>query len=184
MATVFNAVSLPLNGSTVSLDNVTVSAKYPAKMAKNNKLYRNIEATDSSGSIKITLWGAAAQANINDGGVYSIQGPLKRGDYNGTPQLSGENGITFVPAGAASASPQSATVTGGGGEQKLGFLELADQMATFTLELEQSLLSKGIMKESVNKIIERAPEFAALWWFGAKGLNMEIGSPVEEENPY
>ena len=76
----------------------TISAKWPAKMAKNNKLYRNVEASDGTGSIKITLWGDAANLPFYDGMTASIRGSLKRGDYNGTPQLSGEQGLSLEPA--------------------------------------------------------------------------------------
>jgi hypothetical protein len=180
MSTVHSAINLPIGGTTVALGPVTVNTAYPAKLAKNNKPYRNIEVADGSGSVKITLWGAASDLPIEKGNTVTIKGPLKRGEYNGAPQLSGENGLALAGGGApasAPGAPQSA-------EDKLTHVQLADQMAEFVVELEQALINKGVQKEVVNKILERAPEAAALWWFGAKGLNMaSLPEAVEDYCP-
>lgn len=93
----------------MSLENVRVQAKYPAKQTATGKWSRNILANDSSGSIKVSLWGAAAMLQINDGDVVTIKGTLKRGEYPvGTPQLSGEQGIT-IEGGSAQPSLGEAT---------------------------------------------------------------------------
>lgn len=195
MSSVFQSINLPVGGSTMVLGPCTFSAKWPAKASKNNKLYRNVEASDGTGSIKITLWGDAANLPIHHGMLTSIKGSLKRGDYNGTPQLSGEQGLSLdgsiagqasLPSASAQGQPAMQQAQSSGGysrpaEEKITHVQLANQMAEFTVELEQALLNKGIQKEVVNKIVERAPEYAALWWFGAKELRMAVLASSQEQ---
>lgn len=120
MSSIFQAIQLPLGGTVMSLENCTVQAKYPAKMAKNNKPFRNIMLSDSSGSIAVSLWGPAAELGLYDGSVVTLRGTFKRAEYNGAPQLSGENGIS-IEGGAAQpslpvaggASPTQSAPSGG-----------------------------------------------------------------------
>jgi hypothetical protein len=116
MPTVFQAISTPVGGQVMSLENVKVQAKWPAKALANGKMMRNVTLSDSSGQIAVSLWGAAASLPIQDGQTITIQGPLKRGDYKGTPQLSGENGLAVVggdPSQVAQAAPASHSDTAG-----------------------------------------------------------------------
>lgn len=108
MPTVFQAISTPVGGQVMSLENVTAQAKWPAKATSTGKMMRNITLSDGSGQIAVSLWGAAASLPIQDGQTITLQGPLKRGDYKGTPQLSGENGLAVAggdPSQAAHAAP-------------------------------------------------------------------------------
>jgi hypothetical protein len=43
-------------------------------------------------------------------------------------------------------------------------------MALFTFEFQEALRVMEIPKETIEKMVVRAPEFAALWWFGEKQL--------------
>lgn len=116
MPTVFQAISTPVGGQVMSLENVKVQAKWPAKALANGKMMRNVTLSDSSGQIAVSLWGAAASLPIQDGQTITLQGSLKRGDYKGTPQLSGENGLAVVggdPSQTAQATPAAHGGTSG-----------------------------------------------------------------------
>jgi len=183
MSTVFQALSLPIGGSVVQLDNVTVAAKYPASNGKSGtgKRQRNIQVSDASGTIKVSLWGAAADLPIMDGSVITIRGNLKRGEYPaGTPQLSGEAGITIVapdesavasnPAAyaqtSAAASPQSAM--GHVSKVALNDIQLARRQAEFTMEYMAQLVDLGASKEFAERAAIHAPQHASQWFFGEK----------------
>jgi hypothetical protein len=182
MTNVFQATSLPLNGSTIALGPVTISAKYPPKATSRGTMMRNIKATDNSGSIDITLFGAAANLPWVDGSTVTIKGALKRGEYNGNPKLQGESGLTIENAdGSAQAqAPQS----GGGVSQpkqdRLNDKELAFRMAEFTVEYKNNLIQMGESEEFASSAAIYAPQFAAQWFQGEKYPTRS----TDEDTPY
>lgn len=186
MSTIHECLNLPAGGTAISLGPVKVACKYPADSTPKGIRRRNIQVTDASGTTKMTLWRESADLPLVDGSTVIFKGEIKPNEYNGAITLAGTKLTVQQAEGPTGGAP--AMQSSGGGhaavEPKIDMVELADQMASFTVELEQALINKGIQKDVVNKLIERAPEYAALWWFGAKSLNIQKGEQVEEDNPY
>lgn len=182
---VFQATNLPLNGSTIALGPVTISAKYPPKATSRGTMMRNIKATDNSGSIDITLFGAAATLPWVDGSTVVIKGALKRGEYNGNPKLQGEAGLTIENADGSASAPAGAPASSGGFSQpkqdRLNDKELAFRMAEFTVEYKNNLIQMGESEEFASSAAIYAPQFAAQWFQGEK---YPTRSESTEENPY
>lgn len=123
MPSVQQALQTPIGSQVFGLGPVTVTAKWGAKQVGNfNKWMRNVTVTDGSGSVEITLWGAAAQLPIQNGQVGTFTGALKRGEYQGNPKLEGENGISFAADGNAPVQqhPAGNQSHGGGSSQTQG----------------------------------------------------------------
>jgi hypothetical protein len=191
MNNVFQAVNLPVGGQTIALGPVTISAKYPPKPTSKGTMMRNIRVSDASGQIDITLFGESADLPIVDGMVTTFKGPMKRSEYNGTPKLQADKGITIDGAGGAQ---QAAQASGGQSSSQssnkpaLGHLSLAKHMAEFTMEYLNALTAAGAGKEFAEKSAIYAPQFAAQWFHGEKYPTIEAtpegSSVVEEENPF
>jgi hypothetical protein len=189
MATVHEVLNLPKTGKALSLGPVSVKQIYPAETTANGKLRRKLKVADASGESYMTVWGDSGPAlNVGVGATVTFQGAFKRNEYNGAVSISAENvalsgGSSSAPAAAAAAPYQAAARAP---EVLLPAHELAKQMATFTYEFDQALIQMGYdSNELRNQLVVRAPEFAALWWFGAKGLNLPKDEEVEEEgNPF
>lgn len=201
MSTVFQAITLPVGGTTNTLGPAAVEAKWPAKPCKTGKMMRNITLSDSSGSIPVTLFGAPATWPIESGMNVVIKGNLKRGEYKGTPQLAGEDGlICEINGEAVQPAPQPgvpqvgapAPVTAPGVPQaasapvaaqtpysppveaKISITELAGSIAMFLDDFQEALANTQISTEVQNKILETAATLPPLYWFGseAKALKM------------
>jgi hypothetical protein len=133
---------------------------------------RNITVSDSSGKSKMSLWGAAANLNINQGDTVTFVGAIKRNDYNGVTSITAEN-VTIEVGESAQSAPVGNSAPSNGGSSSSGKISLdvmARQIALFTYELQQALIHMEIDNQIVNKITENAPQIAALWWFGEKQL--------------
>lgn len=192
MPSAHSALTAAIGSQVYGLGPGRISARYPAKpVGEKQTLMRNITFTDDSGSIDITLWAEAAQLPIYDGQVGTFTGPMKREDYQGKPKLSARAGLSFAADGNASAQQAtggSQSNAGGSGqsrgsftEEKISFGEMALQMAAFTKELRRQLVLHEIPAEAAIQILGRAPEYAALWWFGAKSLNMQVAEDPQQQ---
>jgi len=182
---IHTVLNLPAGGSSIALGPVKIACKYPADSTPKGIRRRNIQVSDASGTTKMTLWREAADLPLVDGSTVIFKGEIKPNDYNGNITIAGTK-LTFQDAvGPTGGAPAMQPSSGGHAavESKIDMVELADQMASFTVELEQALINKGIQKEVVNKIIERAPEWAAVWWFGEKSLNMPKGVVEDDYCP-
>lgn len=179
---IHQVLNLPPKGSAMSLGPVKIDAVYPVSTTANGKQYRNISVSDSSGKSKMSIWGPSANLNLNKGDTVTFIGKIKRNDYNGNTTISSEDvkvdGVGEV-AEAASGSGQtfSAPVAS---SSKLPIHELARQMALFTFEFQEALRAMEIKNEIADQLIARAPEYAALWWFGEKQL--KESNPDEAPN--
>ena len=188
---VHTCLNLPSNGSSLALGPVTIAAKYPADTTTGGKRRRNIMVKDASGSTKLTCWGAAADLPFVDGSTIILKGSIKKNEWpkgSGTFTLFSESLV--IEGGGAQQNNQQGNASSSqssGGEIKINHVDLAEQMAAFTYELQEACLAKGLLNETVQKIIVNAPHWASLWWFGAKQLDMSIGAPVvedEDASPY
>lgn len=183
---IHQVLNLPPKGSAMSLGPVKIEASYPISTTGNGKQYRNITVSDSSGKSKMTIWGASANININKGDTVTFIGKIKRNDYNGNTTISSED----VKIDGASEAPE-ATSNGGtssfsapaASSNKLPIHELARQMALFTFEFQEALRAMEIKNEIADQLIARAPEYAALWWFGEKQLK-EVNPDEASDDPY
>jgi hypothetical protein len=187
MTNVFQAINLPIGGQTISLGPVTVSAKYPPKATSKGTMMRSIRVTDASGQIDITLFGDSANLPIVDGMVTTFKGALKRGEYNGSPKLQADKGITIdgANAPAGQSAPAGATQQAYSAKPALDNLELARHMAEFTVEYLGALQAAGVGKEFAEKAAVYAPQFAAQWFHGEKYPSIRVETRVEEDDqPY
>jgi hypothetical protein len=170
-STIHQVLNLPSKGTAMSLGPVKIDAVYETKVSSNGKNYRNISISDNSGKSKMSLWGAACDCNLNQGDTVTFVGTLKKNEYNGAVSISSEScsiagSSTSLPAATTPTSvllPEAPTT-------KVPLHELARQMALFTFEFQEALRVMEIPKETIEKMVVRAPEFAALWWFGEKQL--------------
>lgn len=176
-STIHQVLNLPSKGTAMSLGPVKIEAVYETKQSSNGKNYRNISISDNSGKSKLSLWGSACDCNLKQGDTVTFVGTLKKNEYNGTVSISSEScsiagSSASLPAApsAPAASTSSAISTQETLNSKVPLHELARQMALFTFELQEALRVMEIPKETIERIIVRAPEFAALWWFGEKQL--------------
>jgi hypothetical protein len=168
---IHQVLNLPAKGTAMSLGPVKIDAVYEVKQSSNGKNYRNISISDGSGKSKMSLWGASASLPLNKGDTVTFVGTLKKNEYNGTTSISTDNcslaGGESAPVFSAAPSNNTPAIYGG---QKLAMHELARQMATFTFELQEALRQMEIKNEIADQIVARAPEYAALWWFGERQL--------------
>jgi hypothetical protein len=179
MTNVFNALNLPIGGSTIGLGPVTVEAKYPPKATSRGTMMRNIRVTDASGSIDVTLFGDAAGLPIQDGMTVTFKGPMKRGDYNGNPKLQCDKGITIdgsspVPVSGAYNAPVSGSTKD---QQIMRQNALAHATAI--------VCAKGIgnsIWDAQRSVLELAEVFAKYSETGDTGV-AEVAEE-EEPNPY
>jgi hypothetical protein len=167
---IHQVLNLSPKGSALSLGPVKVDSVFPASVTKTGKSMRNITVSDSSGKSKMSLWGAAANLNINQGDTVTFVGAIKRNDYNGVTSITAEN-VTIEGGDSAQSAPTgNSAPSNGGGSGKISLDVMARQIALFTYELQQALIHMEIDNQIVNKITENAPQIAALWWFGEKQL--------------
>jgi hypothetical protein len=170
-STIHQVLNLPSKGTAMSLGPVKIDAVYETKLSSNGKNYRNISISDNSGKSKMSLWGAACDCNLKQGDTVTFVGTLKKNEYNGAVSISSEScsiagSSTSLPAAPTTSAvllPETPTA-------KVPLHELARQMALFTFEFQEALRVMEIPKETIEKMVVRAPEFAALWWFGEKQL--------------
>jgi hypothetical protein len=174
MSTIHSTLALPPKGTSLLLGPVRVSARYPADTTPAGKKKRNIMVTDSSGSSKMTLWGAAAEIPFIDGSTYTFKGRIGINEYNGTTSITAENvtaelsdGTAVTAATPASVSHNTSLATS---HPRLDELELADAMARITFYYYNSLLEIGLNKEVAETCLANTPQFAAQWFFGEKSL--------------
>jgi hypothetical protein len=170
-STIHQVLNLPSKGTAMSLGPVKIDAVYETKLSSNGKNYRNISISDNSGKSKMSLWGAACDCNLKQGDTVTFVGTLKKNEYNGAVSISSEScsiagsstSLPAAPTTSAVSLPETPTA-------KVPLHELARQMALFTFEFQEALRVMEIPKETIEKMVVRAPEFAALWWFGEKQL--------------
>jgi hypothetical protein len=169
---IHQVLNLPPKGSALSLGPVKIDSVFPPSVTKTGKSMRNITVSDSSGKSKMSLWGAAANLNINQGDTVTFVGAIKRNDYNGVTSITAEN-VTIEGGESAQSAPTGNSAPSNSGSSSSGKISLdvmARQIALFTYELQQALIHMEIDNQIVNKITENAPQIAALWWFGEKQL--------------
>lgn len=182
MSNIFQALSLPTNGSVISLGPVTISARYPADTTANGKRRRNIMVKDGSGQAKMTLWGPSADLPLVDGSTVTLKGTIKKNEYpkdSGNFNLSGE-GLSVDSAAGTVASGSSPSAAPAG--PRLNHLELADQQAKYTVAFYRALMSNGMSKEEALLCSSNAPQFAAQWFFGEKSLSLAT-EEVDDDEP-
>ena len=182
-STIHQVLNLPQRGTAMSLGPVKIDAVYETKQSSNGKNYRNISISDNSGKSKMSLWGSACECNLNQGDTVTFVGTLKKNEYNGAVSISSESctisgASVTVPTVATSTSKPAHTPSA----SKLPLHELAKQMALFTFELQEALRVMEIDKETIQKIVSRAPEFAAMWGFGEQQLKEAILEEVVDIN--
>lgn len=179
---IHQVLNLPAKGTAMSLGPVKIDAVYESKQSSNGKSYRNISISDGSGKSKMSLWGTAAGLPLNKGDTVTFVGTLKKNEYNGTVSISTDN---CSLAGADAAAPSQSS-TGGSpapaSSTKLPLHEIARQMALFTFELQEALRAMEIDKATADQIVARAPEYAALWWFGEKQLKEATPEDFSDPN--
>lgn len=179
---IHQVLNLPAKGSAMSLGPVKIDAVYETKQSSNGKSYRNISISDGSGKSKMSLWGNAASLPLNKGDTVTFVGSLKKNEYNGNVSISTDNCSLAGGDAAAPAQPSSGgSFVPASSGTKMPLHEMARQMALFTFELQEQLRQFEINKEAAEKILARAPEFAALWWFGEKQL--KEANPDEATDP-
>lgn len=178
---IHQVLNLPPKGEALSLGPVKIESAFPASVTKTGKAMRNITVSDSSGKSKMTLWGAAASLNLNQGDTVTFIGKIKRNDYNGVTSIVSEN-ATVDPNGAAVSAPSQPQSGLGGSSTKIPLDEMARQIALFTYELQQALIAMEIDTTITNEITKNAPQIAALWWFGEKQLKQTFAEEVAPED--
>lgn len=173
-STIHQVLNLPSKGTAMSLGPVKIDAVYEIKQSSNGKNYRNINISDNSGKSKMSLWGVACDCNLKQGDTVTFVGTLKKNEYNGTVSISSESCSIAGSNASLPVAPTQATSTTVSVQEalssKVPLHELARQMALFTFEFQEALRVMEIPKETIEKMVVRAPEFAALWWFGEKQL--------------
>jgi hypothetical protein len=187
MSNCFQALSLPEKGSLREIGPVKVDWKYPTGHTKTGNIPKwDIDVTDASGSIKLTLWKTSAALQLVQGGTYIFSGDLVKTVYNGVPNIGGSN-ITAKPVDGSQGASSAPTRQSGGfspqQEVKIDHVELAGQMADFVVEFEQALIARKIDPTLITNLLARVIGTVPEWWFGAKQLKMANQSPVEEEPP-
>lgn len=183
---IHQVLNLPPKGSAMSLGPVKIEASYPIATTGNGKQYRNITVSDSSGKSKMTIWGESANMNLNKGDTVTFIGKIKRNDYNGNTTISAEDVKTDNSSGGSSSNGNEASQPASFVAQssnKLAVHELARQMALFTFEFQEALRAMEIKNEITDQLVARAPEYAALWWFGEKQLK-EVTPDETSGDPY
>lgn len=178
---IHQVLNLPPKGEALSLGPVKIESAFPASVTKTGKAMRNITVSDSSGKSKMTLWGAAASLNLNQGDTVTFIGKIKRNDYNGVTSIVSEN-ATVDSNGAAPAASGSAPSALSHSSTKIPLDEMARQIALFTYELQQALIAMEIDTAITNEITKNAPQIAALWWFGEKQLKQTFAEEVAPED--
>lgn len=177
---IHQVLNLPPKGEALSLGPVKIDNAFPSSVTKTGKAMRNISVSDSSGKSKMTLWGAAANLNLNQGDTVTFIGKIKRNDYNGVTSIVTEN-ATIDANGVAPAASGSASTVSNNTSNKIPLDEMARQIALFTYELQQALIAMEIDNSITNEITKNAPQIAALWWFGEKQLKQSFTEEVEPE---
>lgn len=96
--------------------------------------------------------------------------------------------IKVVSEGDSSTPPSRSNKSSGSApasqstEYQMSAQKLAERFATIAKLTYDACVEQGLPKEIVEPLSARAPEFAALWWFGAKDINIKEESMGKDED--
>ena len=155
---------------------------------------RSILVEDSShpDGIVVKLWGAPANSPFTVGQTITLRcqpgGDISTEEYNGKTNVKCNKVNVEIGGEAATAQQQHQPPTGQPAQSRptpnhlgLDSRQLARNMAEFTRDLSIELKKAGVPDQLRLKMVERAPEFGALWWFGQK--TVPPSRPVVQSPP-